>query len=188
MALKRDGALFGAEARQAKDQKRRFLERHLLEIPAQKIARFYGAKHQFSKTVEEIDELLEAIAQTEKWWREGTAKLTEEQRHALLTESVDVTVLCAQLLHLYAIMWPAKLTVEPLHIVSHTIPELGSLRDQLLSIKRPSYNVPPPGAFYTMTQAIRLGIYVASTDEFQAEVNFKIERQLMRIENEGTLD
>lgn len=188
MALKRDGALFGEEARRAKDLKRRFLERHLLEIPAQRIARFYGAKHQFAKAVEEIDELLEAIAQTDKWWREGTAKLTEEQRHALLTESVDVTVLCAQILHLYAIMWPAKLTVEPLHIVSHTIPELGSLREQLLSIKRPSFNVPPPGAFFTMVQAIRLGIYVASTEEFQAEVNFKIERQLKRIEDEGTLD
>lgn len=182
MTKVREGGLTHAEVREEKARRRKFLERHLLEIPAQKIARFYGAKHQFSKTVEELDELLEEIRLSAKWWRDGTAKLTERRREAILTECADVTVMCSQLLRLYKVMWPANTRRVSAMMVIQTREEAKALKKEIAKLG--AKPVSAPGAFFMMMQAIRLGVAVSDRDAFQAEVNFKIERQLRRIEDE----
>lgn len=154
----------------------------VLEIPAAPLLRHYGEGCQIKKTVEELDELLEEIRLGARWWRDGTAKLTERRREAILTECADVTVMCSQLLRLYRVMWPANTGRVSAMMVIRTREQAQILKKEIA--KQGPKPVEAPTAFFMMMAAIRLGVAVADRDAFQAEVNFKIERQLERMENE----
>lgn len=168
--------------RERRERRKQRIEKSLLEIPAATILRTYGMTHQIRKTVEELDELLEEIRLGAKWWRDGTAKLTEKRREAFLTECADVTVMCSQLLRLYKVMWPANTRRVSAMMVIQTREEAKALKKEIAKLG--AKPVSAPGAFFMMMQAIRLGVAVSDRDAFQAEVNFKIERQLRRIEDE----
>lgn len=179
MALKHPDDEDGRKARKRRSER---FAKSVLEIPAATILRTYGMTHQIRKTVEELDELLEEIRLSAKWWRDGTAKLTERRREAILTECADVTVMCSQLLRLYKVMWPANTRRVSAMMVIQTREEAKALKKEIAKLG--AKPVSAPGAFFMMMQAIRLGVAVSDRDTFQAEVNFKIERQLMRIEDE----
>lgn len=171
-----------SEVKERRERRKQRIARSLLEIPAAPILRTYGMTHQIRKTVEELDELLEEIRLGAKWWRDGTAKLTERRREAILTECADVTVMCSQLLRLYKVMWPANTRRVSAMMVIQTREEAKALKKEIAKLG--AKPVSAPGAFFMMMQAIRLGVAVSDRDAFQAEVNFKIERQLRRIEDE----
>lgn len=171
-----------SEVKERRERRKQRIARSLLEIPAATILRTYGMTHQIRKTVEELDELLEEIRLSAKWWRDGTAKLTERRREAILTECADVTVMCSQLLRLYKVMWPANTRRVSAMMVIQTREEAKALKKEIAKLG--AKPVSAPGAFFMMMQAIRLGVAVSDRDAFQAEVNFKIERQLRRIEDE----
>lgn len=171
-----------SEVRDRRERRKQRIAKSLLEIPAATILRTYGMAHQIRKTVEELDELLEEIRLGAKWWRDGTAKLTERRREAILTECADVTVMCSQLLRLYRVMWPANTGRVSAMMVIRTREQAQILKKEIAKLG--AKPVSAPGAFFMMMQAIRLGVAVSDRDAFQAEVNFKIERQLERIENE----
>lgn len=171
-----------SEVMERRERRKQRIARSLLEIPAATILRTYGMTHQIRKTVEELNELLEEIRLSAKWWRDGTAKLTERRREAILTECADVTVMCSQLLRLYKVMWPANTRRVSAMMVIQTREEAKALKKEIA--KQGPKPVEAPTAFFMMMQAIRLGVAVSDRDAFQAEVNFKIERQLMRIEDE----
>lgn len=171
-----------SEVMERRERRKQRIARSLLEIPAATILRTYGMTHQIRKTVEELDELLEEIRLSAKWWRDGTAKLTERRREAILTECADVTVMCSQLLRLYKVMWPANTRRVSAMMVIQTREEAKALKKEIAKLG--AKPVSAPGAFFMMMQAIRLGVALTDKDAFQAEVNFKIERQLARIEDE----
>lgn len=171
-----------SEVMERRERRKQRIARSLLEIPAATILRTYGMTHQIRKTVEELDELLEEIRLSAKWWRDGTAKLTERRREAILTECADVTVMCSQLLRLYKVMWPANTRRVSAMMVIQTREEAKALKKEIAKLG--AKPVSAPGAFFMMMQAIRLGVAVSDQDTFQAEVTFKIERQLARIEDE----
>ena len=171
-----------SEVKERRERRKQRIARSLLEIPAATILRTYGMTHQIRKTVEELDELLEEIRLGAKWWRDGTAKLTERRREAILTECADVTVMCSQLLRLYKVMWPANTRRVSAMMVIQTCEEAKALKKEIAKLG--AKPVSAPGAFFMMMQAIRLGVAVSDRDAFQAEVNFKIERQLRRMEDE----
>ena len=152
----------------------------VLEIPTAPILRNYGVGHQLRKTVEELDELLEEIKQSARWWRDGKTKLTEKRRAALLTECADVAVMCSQILRLHQVMWPSPAKPSALLVVRARSEALALKKD----IERFGKDQRVPTAFFMLMQAVRLGVALTDKDAFQAEVNFKIERQLMRIEDE----
>lgn len=152
----------------------------VLEIPTTPILRNYGIGHQLKKTLEELDELLEEIKQSARWWRDGKTKLTGKRRAALLTECADVAVMCSQILRLYQVVWPAPAKLSALLVLR--------VRDEALGLKKDIVRFEKdrrvPTAFFMLMQAVRLGVALTDKDAFQAEVNFKIERQLARIEDE----
>ena len=154
----------------------------VLEIPAAPILRHYGESSQIKKTVEELDELLEEIRLGARWWRDGKTKLTARRRAAILTECVDVTVMCAQLIRLYQVVWPSNSRKVSAMMVIRTREQAQILKKEIA--KQGPKPVEAPTAFFMMMQAIRLGVAVSDQGAFQDEVNFKIERQLERIENE----
>lgn len=168
--------------RERRERRKERIAKSVLEIPAATILRTYGMTHQIRKTVEELDELLEEIRLGAKWWRDGTAKLTEKRREAFLTECADVTVMCAQLLRLYKVMWPADTRRVSAMMVIEAREEAQILKKEIA--KKGPKPVEAPTAFFMMMQAIRLGVAVSDRDAFQAEVHFKIERQLGRIQDE----
>lgn len=171
-----------SEVKERRERRKQRISKSLLEIPAATILRTYGITHQIRKTVEELDELLEEIRLGAKWWRDGTAKLTERRREAILTECADVTVMCSQLLRLYKVMWPANTRRVSAMMFIQTREEAKALKKEIAKLG--AKPVEAPTAFFMMMQAIRLGVAVSDRDAFQAEVNFKIERQLGRIQDE----
>lgn len=177
MALRHPDDEDGRKARKRRSER---FAKSVLEIPAATILRTYGMTHQIRKTVEELDELLEEIKQSARWWRDGKTKLTEKRRAALVTECADVVVMCSQILRLYQVMWPSPAKPSALLVVRARSEALALKKD----IERFGKDQRVPTAFFMMMQAIRLGVAVSDRDAFQAEVNFKIERQLMRIEDE----
>lgn len=152
----------------------------VLEIPTAPILRNYGIGHQLRKTLEELDELLEEIKQSARWWRDGKTKLSQKRRAALLTECADVAVMCSQILRLHQVVWPSPAKPSALLVLR--------VRDEALGLKKDIVRFEKdrrvPTAFFMLMQAVRLGVALTDKDAFQAEVNFKIERQLMRIEDE----
>ena len=170
-----------SEVQERRERRKQRIAKSLLEIPAATILRTYGMTHQIRKTVEELDELLEEIRLGAKWWRDGTAKLTERRREAILTECADVTVMCAQLIRLYQVVWPSNSRKVSAMMVIRTREQAQILKKEIKQGPKP---VEAPTAFFMMMQAIRLGVAISDRDAFQAEVNFKIERQLARIEDE----
>lgn len=168
------------EKKDRRERRKQRIAKSLLEVPSAPILRTYGMTHQIRKTVEELDELLEEIRLGAKWWRDGTAKLTERRRQAILTECADVTVMCAQLLRLYQVVWPAPAKLSALLVVRARSEALALKKD----IERFGKDQRVPTAFHMLMQAVRLGVALSDRDTFQAEVNFKIERQLLRIEDE----
>ena len=171
-----------SEIMDRRERRKQRIARSLLEIPAAPILKNYGITHQIRKTVEELDELLEEIRLGAKWWRDGTAKLTERRREAILTECADVTVMCSQLLRLYRVMWPANARRVSAMMVIQTREQAQILKKEIA--KKGPKPVEAPTAFFMMMQAIRLGVAVSDRDAFQAEVHFKIDRQLGRIQDE----
>ena len=171
-----------SEVKDRRERRNQRIARSLLEIPAAPILKNYGITHQIRKTVEELDELLEEIRLGAKWWRDGTAKLTERRREAILTECVDVTVTCAQLIRLYQVVWPSNSRKVSAMMVIRTREQAQILKKEIA--KQGPKPVEAPTAFFMMMQAIRLGVAISDRDAFQAEVNFKIERQLGRIQDE----
>ena len=167
-----------SEVKERRERRKQRISKSLLEIPAATILRTYGMTHQIRKTVEELDELLEEIRLGAKWWRDGTAKLTERRREAILTECADVTVMCAQLLRLYKVMWPANTLRVSAMMVIEAREEAKALKKEIAKLG--AKPVSAPGAFFMMMAAIRLGVAVTDRDTFQAEVHFKIERQLVQ--------
>lgn len=168
------------DGRKARKRRSERFANSVLEIPTAPILHNYGVGHQLRKTVEELNELLEEIKQSARWWRDGKTKLTEKRRAALVTECADVVVMCSQILRLYQVMWPSPAKPSALLVVRARSEALALKKD----IKRFGKDQRVPTAFFMMMQAIRLGVAVSDRDAFQAEVNFKIERQLMRIEDE----
>ena len=154
----------------------------VLEIPAAPILRHYGESSQIKKTVEELDELLEEIRLGARWWRDGKTKLTARRRAAILTECADVTIMCAQLLKLWQVVWPVAPRSANALTVIRARTEAQALKEDIS--RHGASSDPVPSAFFMMIMAIRLGVSVSDQGAFQAEVNFKIERQLERIENE----
>lgn len=155
---------------------------NVLEIPAAPILRHYGESCQIKKTVEELDELLEEIRLGARWWRDGKTKLTAKRRSAILTECADVTIMCAQLLKLWQVVWPWAPRYVNAMTINRARTEAQALKEDLS--RHAAKSEPVPSAFFMMILAIRLGVAVSDRDAFQAEVNFKIERQLERIKNE----
>lgn len=177
MALRHPDDEDGRKARKRRSER---FANSVLEIPTAPILRNYGIGHQLRKTVEELDELLEEIKQSARWWRDGKTKLSQKRRAALLTECADVAVMCSQILRLYQVMWPSPAKPSALLVVRALSEALALKKD----IERFGKDLRVPTAFFMLMQAVRLGVAVSDRDTFQAEVNFKIERQLARIEDE----
>lgn len=169
-----------SEVKERRERRKQRISKSLLEIPAATILRTYGITHQIRKTVEELDELLEEIRLGAKWWRDGKTKLSQKRRAALLTECADVAVMCSQILRLYQVVWPSPAKPSALLVVRARSEALALKKD----IERFGKDQRVPTAFHMLMQAVRLGVAVSDQDTFQAEVTFKIERQLARIEDE----
>lgn len=177
MALRHPDDEDGRKARKRRSER---FAKSVLEIPTAPILRNYGIGHQLRKTVEELDELLEEIKQSARWWRDGKTKLSQKRRAALVTECADVAVMCSQILRLYQVVWPSPAKPSALLVVRARSEALALKKD----IERFGKDQRVPTAFHMLMQAVRLGVAVSDRDTFQAEVNFKIERQLARIEDE----
>lgn len=147
----------------------------ILCIPAEEIFRHYGFEHQVGKTREEIDELLEAINGASYWWKNGMP-ISDESRAALLTECADVSVMCAQLLRLDAVLYPVNM--EPsIHGLRAALISYGVL----LSEKQGPMSVELHLGRDIIEEAIRLAVSITGKEEFQEEILFKIRRQEERI-------
>lgn len=147
----------------------------ILCIPAEEIFQHYGFDHQVEKTIEELDELLEAIDGSAHWWKDGMP-LSDESRAALLTECADVIVMCAQLLRFDAVLYPVNME-----------PGIDRLRAGLISYisillaKEGPASVGVHLGRYIIEEVIRLAVSIAGKEELQEEILFKIRRQEQRI-------
>lgn len=168
------------DGRKARKRRSDLFANSVLEIPTAPILRNYGIGHQLRKTVEELDELLEEIKQSARWWRDGKTKLSQKRRAALVTECADVAVMCSQILRLDQVVWPSPAEPSALLVARARSEALALKKD----IERFGKDRQVPTAFFMLMQAVRLGVALTDKDVFQAEVTFKIERQLMRIEDE----
>lgn len=147
----------------------------ILCIPADEILNYYGFDHQVGKTIEELDELLEAIDGSAHWWKDGMP-LSDESRAALLTECADVIVMCAQLLRFDAVLYPVNME-----------PGIDRLRAGLISYisillaKEGPASVGVHLGRDIIEEVIRLAVTIAGKEELQEEILFKIRRQEQRI-------
>lgn len=150
----------------------------ILCIPAEEIFRHYGFEHQVGKTIEELQELEDALEPAAFFMDVGQS-CPATSLHPILTECADVIVMCAQLLRLDAVLYPVNME-----------PNVPGLRAVLMSysVLLAEHLGPMSVGLHlgrdVIEEAIRLAVSIAGKEELQEEILFKIRRQTQRIAGE----
>lgn len=148
----------------------------ILCIPAEEIFRHYGFEHQVSKTIEELQELEDALEPAAFYMDVGQS-CPATSLHPILTECADVIIMCAQLLRLDAVLYPvdlkprARTTMNLAHYV----------RVKVLSKPMGPLDTGFHLSRSLIDEAIRVALAISSKERLQEEILFKIRRQEERI-------